>query len=312
MHTPILIMIVGPTAVGKTAVSIRLAQHFSTEIVSADARQFYQEMTIGTAKPTAEELQQVRHHLVDFLPVRQPYDVKQFEHDALRAIQQIHARRPYAIATGGSGLYVQTLVRGIDEMPEVPAIIRQGLQQRWQQEGLLPLLAELQQVDPHYFAEVDQRNHRRVLRALEVYHSTHRPYSSFRRPTQGVTRPFRTLTIGLCRPREILYQRIDQRVDAMIAQGLIAEAQALYPWRNYQALRTVGYQECFPVVDGEYDVDEAIRLIKRNSRRYAKRQLTWFRKDSTICWFDVSLGMTQTVQNIIAHIKDATALTSQT
>ena len=296
-------MIVGPTAVGKTEVSIRLARHFGTEIVSADARQFYREMTIGTAKPTVEERQVVPHHLVDFLSVAQPYNVKQFERDALVAVAGIHRQHPIALATGGSGLYVQALVDGMDEMPDIPEAIRASLQQRWQQKGLPGLLDELQQADPAYFAEVDRHNHRRILRALEVWRSTGRPYSSFRRRTAGVVRPFKTVMIGLQRPRDRLYERINQRVDQMIEQGLVDEVRGLYPWRNELALRTVGYQELFPVFDGQYELAEAIRLIQRNTRRYAKRQLTWFRQVDTIRWFDLERGTEKVTEEIISYVE---------
>ena len=296
-------MIVGPTAVGKTSVSIQVARHFGTEIVSADARQCYREMTLGTAQPTAEEQRAVRHHLVNFLPVTQAYDVKQFEQDALQAISQIHRHHSLAVATGGSGLYVQTLARGIDAMPNIPEAVRSSLQHQWQLAGLAPLLNELKQADPAYFAEVDQQNHRRVLRALEVHRSTGHPYSSFRQQAPPVVRPFTTIMIGLHRPRNIVYERINQRVDGMIDQGLIDEVHALYPWRNEPALRTVGYQELFPVFDGEYDLSEAVRLIKRNTRRYAKRQLTWFRKDDSIRWFDLELGAEKAVEEIISYVE---------
>ena len=304
MATPVLLIIVGPTAVGKTELSIRLAQQYNTEIVSADARQFFQEITIGTAKPTEEELRRVRHHLVDFLPVARAYDVKQFEQDALRAVAEIHQRSPIAVATGGSGLYVNTLCYGIDAMPAVDPALRERLVARWQHEGLAALVEELARVDPAYHATVDLRNHRRVIRALEVSLTTGRPYSSFRQQGADTPRPFAPILVGLNRPRDVLYQRINTRVDHMIAQGLIEEARRLYPRRNYQALRTVGYQEIFPVFDGEYDEAEAIRLIKRNTRRFAKRQLTWFRKNPRIHWFDTAEDSDAVVADIIAYVEE--------
>lgn len=302
MSTLTLVMMVGPTAVGKTEVSIRLAQHYNTEIVSADARQFYRETHIGTAKPSAEELSRVRHHLIDFLSVSQPYDVKQFEQDALQAIATVHRQRPLALAVGGSGLYVNTLCYGIDNMPEIPPPIRANLVNRWQLSGLSGLVDELKRVDPAYHATVDRQNHRRVIRALEVHHTTGLPYSSFRRQSAAPRRPFATIFVGLNRPRPLLYQRIDERVDQMIAQGLVEEARSVYPWRNQQALRTVGYQEIFPVFDGHYDEEEAIRLIKRNTRRYAKRQLTWFRKNEAIRWFDAEQETDAVVEEIVAYV----------
>ncbi len=285
---PVLIIVVGPTAVGKTALSIRLANHFGTEIVSADARQCYREMTIGTAKPTEEEQQRVRHHLVDSLSVAQPYDVKQFEQDALAALANIYQRSAWAVATGGSGLYVKTLSYGIDDLPAVTDGLREELRKRHQEAGLEALVQELARVDPDYHAVVDRQNHRRVLRALEVYHSTGTPFSSFRGQKPVVDRPFHIRTVGLSMPRERLYERIDRRVDQMIAAGLVEEARALYPWRDQQALRTVGYQELFPVFEGAYPLEEAFRLIKRNTRRYAKRQLTWFTRDPNTQWFDAN------------------------
>lgn len=300
---PTLIVVVGPTAVGKTAFSIRLAEHYGTEIVSADARQCFRETTIGTAKPTAEEQQRVRHHLVDHLSVAQSYNVKQFEQDALAALAHIYQQSSWAVATGGSGLYVKTLCYGIDELPEVSAEVREALRQRWQNEGLAALVAELAQVDPAYHATVDRQNHRRVLRALEVYYSTGTPLSDFQGQKPAVARPFRICPVGLTLPRAVLYERIEYRVDQMIEAGLVEEARTLYPWRAQQALRTVGYQEIFPVFAGQYSVEEAIRLIKRNTRRYAKRQLTWFRQDSSIRWFDATLNLETLVDKITAYVE---------
>ena len=303
--TPILLVIVGPTAVGKTALAIRLAQHYGTEIVSADARQFYQEMTLGTAKPTPAERQQAFHHLVDFLSVTQPYHVRQFEQDALGAIARIHRKSPLAVAVGGSGLYVQTLCDGIDDMPDISADVRQALQQTWQKNGLAPLLEELQRVDPSYYAAVDRRNPRRVLRALEVYRSSGQPYSHFATRHAPAPRPFRSVLIGLDLDRATLYERIDRRVDNMLVEGLVEEAKSLLPYRDTLALRTVGYQELFPVFDQTYNLEEGIRLIKRNSRRYAKRQLTWFRRDPRIRWFDAGLEADSVTARMIAHVDQA-------
>ena len=299
---PTLVVVVGPTAVGKTELSIRLAQHYGTEIVSADARQCFRETTIGTAKPTGEERERVRHHLVDFLSVEQSYNAKQYERDALEALADIYHRKSWAIAIGGSGLYVKTLCHGIDDLPEVSAGLREQLRERWQSEGLPPLVAELARVDPDYHAVADRQNHRRVLRALEVYYSTGLPYSAFRDQQPKAVRPFRILTVGLTMPRAVLYERIERRVDQMIAAGLVEEARSLYPWRHHQALRTVGYQEIFPVFDGKYDISEAIRLIKRNTRRYAKRQLTWFRQDPAVHWVDAGIGIDELARQITAHL----------
>lgn len=304
MTPPTLLMIVGPTAVGKTDVAIRLAELFGTEIVSADARQCYRGMPIGTAQPTAAERQRVKHHLVDFLPVTQSYDVGRFEQDALRAVGAIHRQHPFAIAVGGSGLYLKTLSDGIDAMPKVVPALREELNRRWQQEGRATLVDELRRVDPDYHAQADLNNPRRVIRALEVYRSTGVPYSSFRTGQPAATRPFCSLRIGLDLPRERLYERIDARVDRMIEQGLVEEVRTLSPRRDSPALRTVGYQEIFPVFDGTYDLREAVRRVKRNSRRYAKRQLTWFRKDARIRWFDAREGTDALVARISSYVEE--------
>lgn len=288
-NTPTLILLVGPTAIGKTNIAIELALWLGTEIISTDSRQFYKEMNIGTAKPSANEQALVSHHMVDFLSVQDSYDVKQFEQDALRSLYKIFQQKAVAIATGGSGLYVKTLCEGIDEMPDIPEDIRNQLQLKLDNEGLQSLVDELKKVDLTYYEQVDIHNHRRILRALEVYQATGKPYSSFRnQPSNRENRPFQILKLGLSRDREELYQRINIRVDQMIGQGLFDEVKALYPHRKTNALQTVGYQEIFPYLEGAYDEQEAIRLIKRNTRRFAKRQVTWFRKDSEIQWFDLS------------------------
>ncbi|EAY29145.1 tRNA (adenosine(37)-N6)-dimethylallyltransferase MiaA [Microscilla marina] len=279
-----LLVVVGPTAVGKTTLCIRLAQHFDTEIVSADSRQFYREMAIGTAKPTSEELAQAPHHLIDSQSIMDDYNVGDYEKDALVCLEDIFARKQVAILTGGSGLYIQAVCDGIDEMPEVAPEIRAQLMGRLQQEGLEPLLQQLEQLDPVYYQQVDQANPHRVVRALEVCLSTGQPYSSFRKKNK-VQRPFNILKIGLERDREELYERINLRMDLMLEQGLLEEVKALYPYKNHNALQTVGYKEIFDYMDNKHDWDEAVRLLKRNSRRYAKRQMTWFRRDEEIHWF---------------------------
>lgn len=277
-------MVGGPTAVGKTTFSIRLAQQYQTEIISADSRQLYQQLTIGTAKPNAEELAAVPHHFIDILPPEREYNAGQFERDAMALLDRLFLQHDQVVVAGGSGMYVQALCQGIDEMPEIPAQFRENLNMRLQKEGLPSLLAELQLLDPVYFQQVDRQNPQRVVRALEVSLYTGSPYSSFRR--QGFKeRPFHTIKIGLDRPREELYQRINERMDQMVEEGLFEEARELYPHKNLNALQTVGYKEVFDYIEGKYDKDEAIRLLKRNSRRYAKRQLTWFRKDKDFAWF---------------------------
>lgn len=279
-----LIVIVGPTAVGKTKLCVELARNFDTEIVSADSRQFYQEMTIGTAKPTIEEIGDVVHHFINNLSIDVSYDIGKYEKDALTIIDQIFQSKDSAILTGGSGLYIDAVCKGFDEMPEISQDIRDSLNRLHAEEGIEPLVDRLKLVDKEYYNHVDRNNPQRVIRALEVYEATGRPYSFFRK-SAAKTRPFRIIKIGLERDRGELYDRIDQRMDMMIDQGLFQEATKLYPHKLKNALQTVGYKEVFEYIDGVYDKQEAIRLLKRNSRRYAKRQMTWFRKDEEIRWF---------------------------
>jgi tRNA dimethylallyltransferase len=283
-HQKYLVVVGGPTAVGKTAFSIRLAQALNTHIISADSRQLYRRMNIGTAKPEPNELVAVPHHFIDVLEPDTEYSAGQFERDALQLLDELFKRHKAVVVAGGSGMYVQALCRGMDHMPEVPAEIRAALNHELANKGLEILLQELQQHDRQYWQVVDRQNPVRVIRALEVIRATGQPYSFFRQQ-QFPERPFEVIKIGLDRPREELYNRIDARMDAMIGQGLFEEAESLYPYRQLNALQTVGYQEIFGFMEGQYDREEAIRLLKRNSRRYAKRQLTWFRKDQEFQWF---------------------------
>ena len=280
-----LIVVVGPTAVGKTELSVRLARHFGAEILSADARQLYREMTVGTARPTPAEQGGVPHHFIASHAVDEGYSVGQYETDALARLGQLYQRHPVALLTGGAGLYVRAVVRGLDPLPPAAPACRAALEQRLAREGLAPLAPELTALDPAYAAGADLCNPRRVVRALEVCLASGRPFSSFRRDAPA-PRPFQVHQIGLTRPRQELYARIDQRVEAMLAAGLTQEAEALFDRRHLPALQTVGYQEIFGWMEGNYGWEEAVRLLKRNSRRYAKRQLTWFRRDETVCWFD--------------------------
>lgn len=280
-----LIVIAGPTAVGKTALSIRLAKHFNTEIVSADARQFFKEMSIGTAKPSQEEMDGVAHHFIDSHTIQEDYNVGQYEQDALAVLEKIFQHKDIAIMTGGSGLYIKVVTDGMDEIPDIDPEIRITLMKLLEEEGLQALLDKLEELDPQYFALVDKANPQRVMRGVEVCLGTGLPYSSFRKQNQ-VERPFKTIKIALNLPREVLYQRIDQRMDLMIEAGLLEEAKALQLYRHLNALQTVGYKEIYDYLDGNYDWEEALRLLKRNSRRYAKRQLTWFGKDKAYQWFE--------------------------
>lgn len=279
-----LIVMLGPTASGKTSLSIQLARHFQTEIISADSRQFYREMNIGTAKPTAKEMEEIPHHLIDFLNITEEYSVGKFEKDALECLEEIYTRKETALLAGGSGLYVKALCEGLDQMPVTSEKIRQQLNSIFQQEGLGTLLQKLQELDPEYYNVVDKNNPQRIIRALEVCLSSDRPFSSFRIQKKAI-RPFQSIKIGLEWPRKVLYERIEKRMDEMIAGGLLEEAKSLYWFRQFNALQTVGYSEIFDFLEGKYDWPTTIELLKRNSRRYAKRQLTWFKKDKEIRWF---------------------------
>jgi tRNA dimethylallyltransferase len=281
--------VVGPTAVGKTDLCLKLAKKFKTEIVSCDSRQFYQEMNLGTAKPSSEELQQVKHHLINSLSIQEEYDVRKFERDAMKILDDIFRKSKVAIMTGGSGLFADAITNGLDEIPDVDSVIRQQIINEFEANGLAWLQSELAKADREYYDQVDRQNPQRLMRALEVCRGTGLKFSSFR-VKKMVARPFQVIKIGLDRPRQELYDRIDLRMDQMIAAGLFDEADALFGNRHLNALQTVGYSEIFGFMEGRYDREEAIRLLKRNSRRYAKRQLTWFRRDQDIRWFHPDLG----------------------
>ncbi len=274
----------GPTGVGKTDLCINLAKFFKTEIISCDSRQFYREMNLGTAKPTPEELESVPHHFINTLSIEEDYDVRKFEKEALALIDKLFENHDVLIMTGGSGLFADVVVDGLDEMPEIDPQIRKKIIKEFEEKGLQFLQTEVSQLDPVYFGLVDSQNPQRLMRALEVCRGTGKPYSSFRIKEKKV-RNFTVVKIGLERDRPELYERIDRRMDQMIAGGLFDEADALFGKRHLNALQTVGYSEIFGYLEGKYDKEEAIRLLKRNSRRYAKRQLTWFKRDESILWF---------------------------
>ncbi|QIX60165.1 tRNA (adenosine(37)-N6)-dimethylallyltransferase MiaA [Hymenobacter sp. BT18] len=280
---PTLLVISGPTAVGKTALCVRLAQQLKTEIVSADSRQFFRELTIGTAKPTPAEMQGVPHHFIDSHSILEDYNAGRYEQDALAVLNRLFALHPVVILTGGSGLYLQAVTEGFDDVPKVAPEVREQLHQELAAQGLEPLVAELARLDPVTYQRIDRQNHQRVVRALEICRGTGQAFSSFHQ-AGAAPRPFRTVKVALTREREELYQRIDERMDQMLAQGLEAEARALYPHRHHNALQTVGYKELFDYFDGHYDYAEAVRLLKRNTRHYAKRQLTWLRRDTDYQW----------------------------
>lgn len=279
-----LIVIVGPTGSGKTDLSIRLALHYRAPILSTDSRQVYRGMPIGTAQPTDEQLRTVEHHFIASHDIKDRLNCGEYEVQALACLEKLFAQHDDVVAVGGSGLYVRALCEGMDELPQADEALRRELERRLADEGIGALAEQLRELDPRYYEEVDRSNPARVMRALEVCLQTGRPYSAQRTGVRR-ERPFRIIKIGVDLPREVLYDRINRRVDAMVAEGLEAEARRLYPHRELNALQTVGYREFFDCFDGRVTRDEAVELIKRNTRRYAKRQLTWFRRDPEIRWF---------------------------
>lgn len=284
----LLVSIIGPTAVGKTTFAIELAKRYRTEIVSVDSRQFYREMEIGTAKPSHDELGQVKHHFINSHSIKEDISAGLFEKLALAKLDELFEKQEIVIAVGGSGLFFQALWEGMNEIPGIDQTVREKLQQEYEKKGLDPLLDELERSDPDYYSRVDKKNPQRIMRALEVIRGTGKAYSSFRDQTDQVKRSFENLKIGLTLDRTVLYERIDSRMDVMIEEGLFDEAKELLKYRAHNALQTVGYREIFQFLDGDYDREEAIRLLKRNSRRYAKRQFTWFNRDSEINWMTPS------------------------
>jgi len=279
-----LVVIHGPTASGKTSIAIRLALHYQTEIISADSRQFYKELNIGVARPSADELSAVKHHFIAFLSVEEPNSAGKFEQDALATLDDLFQTHDIVIAAGGSGLYARALIHGLDDLPS-DAAVRNELNALFEQHGIAPLQEELLRVDPEYYHHADISNPRRVIRALEVCRITGNTYSNLRKAAGG-SREFGVLQLGLQADREWLYPRINQRVDDMVRMGLEQEAKAVYPHRALTALQTVGYTEWFQCFDGQIDSATAIGLIKQHSRNYAKRQMTWYRSQPDILWFD--------------------------
>ncbi len=284
MNSKKLIVIVGPTAVGKSEMALRLAEYFRTEIISADSRQIYKELKIGTAKPTTEELAHVHHHFINTHSITEDYDAGEYGREALTRIYQLFETQDTLIMCGGSGLYIKAVLEGFDEMPEIPSGIREKIVEEFKSKGLPWLQKEVETADPDYFAELDSKNPQRLMRALELYRVANIPVKQLRKKTK-LEHSFEVIKIGLEVSRDELYMRIDARMDRMVEMGLFEEAEMFYPHRALNALQTVGYREIFGCLDGEYDKEEAIRLLKRNSRRYAKRQLTWFKKDQQIKWF---------------------------
>jgi len=298
--TKTLISVVGPTVIGKTALAIQLAQHFGTEIISADSRQFFREMAIGTAKPSPAELAAAKHHFIDSHSVSQLFSTGDFEVEGLKKLDEIFRKHDVAIMAGGSGLYVNALINGLDDMPDIDLSIREKLNKQFEEEGLSVIQNQLAEVDPEYFAKVDQQNPQRMIRGLEVYLSTGQKLSSMLSATKK-ERPFNIIKIGLNTDRAVLYDRINRRVDQMMADGLVEEVKLLTPFRKYNALNTVGYSELFDYLDGKITLEDAVASIKQNTRRFAKRQLTWFRRDEEVNWFepDQSKQIIDFAENII-------------
>ena len=279
-----LIVITGPTAVGKTALCLDVAKHFHIPIINADSRQIFRELKIGTAPPTEAQMQQVHHDFVGILGLDDYYSASLFEQQVLELLGRQFLSSDYALMAGGSMMYIDAVCDGIDDIPTIDDQTRTMMKQRLTDEGLEALCEELRQRDPEYYEIVDRQNPRRVVHALEICLMTGKTYTSFRK-RQKRQRPFNIIKIGLNRPREELYDRINRRVDQMMADGLLEEAKALYPKRHLNALNTVGYKELFDYIDGRWPLEEAVERIKGNTRRYARKQLTWFKKDESIRWF---------------------------
>jgi len=281
---PTLIVLTGPTAVGKTSVGIRLSQLFRAEILSADSRQFYREMKIGTARPSIEELSMTPHHFIGHLSIHENYNVSRFENDVISILEKLFRHNRYALLVGGSGLYINAVCHGIDDLPDPDDALRETLQNLLRNEGIECLRSKLKDLDPVYYQEVDRSNPNRLIRALEVCMTTGIPFSTLRKKTLK-ERSFRIIKTGLTVPREELDKRINERVELMMETGLLQEVMDLLPYRNLNALNTVGYKELFYYLDGKYALHQAVEKIKTHTRRFAKRQMTWLKKDKEIHWF---------------------------
>ncbi len=296
-----LITIVGPTGIGKTRLSIALAQALGCEIISCDSRQFYKEMRIGTAVPSHEELTLVKHHFIQNRSISEDYSVGQFEKDALLLLNDLFIQYDYVVMVGGSGLYVQAVLEGLDAFPDVSPQIRTELKQALEINGLEHLQEKLKQLDPETYDQIELSNPHRVIRALEICMETGEKYASFKaKPKEP--RPFQSILIGLDAPRKEIYKRIELRVDAMLEEGLLEEAKLLFPHRHLNALQTVGYRELFDYMEGKTTLDFALSEIKKNSRRYAKRQNTWFKRNPEIQWFDYQTELSEILKCIHSEI----------
>jgi tRNA dimethylallyltransferase len=286
MHQKTLIVLVGPTGIGKTELSLSLAKLLSSPIISADSRQIYKTISIGTAAPTEEQLKQAKHYFVGQLELNEYYSAAQYEEDVLELLKRLFETHETILMTGGSMMYIDAVTKGIDDIPTVDAETRELLKHRFESEGLEPLLEELRLLDPEYYAIVDKKNHKRIVHALEICYMTGKTFTSFRK-NEHKERPFRIIKVGLQMERSRLFNRINLRVDKMIEDGLIDEARSVIHLRNLNSLNTVGYKEIFRYLDGEWDLHTATERLKKNTRVYAKKQMTWFNKDKDIHWFDV-------------------------
>ena len=295
-----LVLILGPTGVGKTELSLRVAEHYGCPILNCDSRQVFKSIPIGTAAPTEAEQARVKHYFIATRALEEDYNAGQYERDALRVLEDLFRTHEVVVMTGGSMLYADAVCYGLDELPAVPAAIRRSVQESYEKHGLTWLQAEVQRLDPNYWEEVDQQNPARLAHCVELSLTTGKPYSSLRTNTR-VQRPFRIVKVALERPREELYDRINRRVLQMIEEGLVEEARSVYPKRHLNSLQTVGYRELFACFDGEYDLNRAIELIQQNTRHYAKRQMTWFRRDPDIHWLKANDDYEKNI-HIIDHL----------
>ena len=292
-----LITVVGPTAIGKTALSIKLAQHFKAEIISCDSRQFFKEMTIGTAVPEPEELAAATHHFIQNKSIHEAYSVGHFEREALQKLEELFTKNNIVIMVGGSGLYVDAVINGLDHFPTIDASVREELNTRLETEGLASLQNQLKELDPETYNEIAIENPHRIIRALEVCIGSGQTYSSFKNKPK-TPRNFTPIKVGLTADRHVIYDRINRRVDIMLEKGLLKEVESLYNLKHLNALQTVGYRELFLYLDGTIDFDFAVSEIKKNSRRFAKRQLTWFKKDEETLWFDYMEDVKRIIKKI--------------
>ena len=279
-----LIVVTGPTAVGKTALTIEIAKHYGIPIINADSRQIYQELKIGTASPTAEQMQQVKHYFVGTKSITDYYNAPMYEQEVVQLLEKLFVDSPVQLLTGGSMMYIDAVCNGIDDIPTVRDDIRNEMKRRYQEEGLEALCEDLRRLDPEHYEVVDRQNHRRVIHALEICYQTGKTYTSFRTQKRK-ERPFQIVKIGLTRDRQELYDRINQRVDTMMSEGLLDEVRSVSAYRSTNALNTVGYKELFDYIDGRWPLKEAVERIKGNTRRYARKQLTWYKRDEQVTWF---------------------------